>query len=487
MNTFAKNLNTLASMKKTENRAVAYDSTGSAVYDMFSLGGAYRSRSVDDRHLLFANAFDENPELALKCLFYLRDVRGGQGERQFFRDCFGYVLNHNLISYDTARNLLKLLPEYGRWDDVIYFYNKVSKTIDTIIINILISQLSEDLISEYPSLLAKWLPSENASNNDTKYIAKRLAKDFNMSAKKYRKTLSHLRNRIKVLERLMSENRWDEIEFDKIPSKAGYLYRNAFAEREETKERYEEFMSSKDTKVNSSTLYPYEIVKPCFNYAGLVSDREIEVMQKYWDNLPNYLTGKNESAICLVDVSGSMWGTPIQVATSLGVYCAERLKGAFNNLFITFSSEPKAVRLVGRTVYDKIKNMEKAEWGMSTNLVKAMHLILKVAKNSKAEDIPKALIIISDMEIDEADRRNDFASAMENVRAEFEEAGYTMPHMIYWNVDARHDTILDKGKNVTCVSGFSPVLFESVLSGKTGIEVMYDKLNSDRYKAIKIS
>ena len=306
-----------------------------------------------------------------------------------------------------------------------------------------------------------------------------------MSAKKYRKTLSYLRNKIKIVERLMSENRWDEIEFDKIPSKAGYLYRRAFAERDETRDRYIEFMSSEHTKVNSNTLYPYEIVKPCFNW-GHISDTEIQSMQKYWDNLPNYLSDKNSSAICLVDVSGSMYGIPIQVATSLGVYCAERLERPFKNLFITFSSEPKVKRLTGRTIYEKIRNMSNAERGMSTNLVKAMHLILDVAKKSNSEDVPKSLIIISDMEIDHADRRNDFASAMENVREEFEEAGYKMPHMIYWNVDARHDTILDKGENVTCVSGFSPVLFESVLSGKTGIDIMYDKLNSDRYKAIKL-
>ena len=485
MNTFANNLNTLASMKYTENGAVAYDSTGSKLYDLFALGGAYRNRDLHDKYILFANAFEEDMEMALKCLFYLRDVRGGQGERQFFRDCFYYILANDLVSYDTARNLINLIPEYGRWDDVICLYGKVSTKIDEIVIGILRNQLSEDLISEYPTLLAKWLPSENASNDRTKYLAKSLAKAFNMSAKKYRKTLSYLRNKIKIVERLMSENRWNEIEFDKIPSKAGYLYRRAFAERDETRDRYIEFMSSEHTKVNSNTLYPYEIVKPCFNW-GHISDTEIQSMQKYWDNLPNYLSDKNSSAICLVDVSGSMYGIPIQVATSLGVYCAERLERPFKNLFITFSSEPKVKRLTGRTIYEKIRNMSNAERGMSTNLVKAMHLILDVAKKSNSEDVPKSLIIISDMEIDHADRRNDFASAMENVREEFEEAGYKMPHMIYWNVDARHDTILDKGENVTCVSGFSPVLFESVLSGKTGIDIMYDKLNSDRYKAIKL-
>lgn len=490
MNTFVNHLNNLSSMKNTENGAVAYNTTNNSVYDLFALGGAYRTRSTAEKNTLFTNAFNENPELALKCLFYLRDVRGGQGERDFFRVNFDHIILNDMLSDKTIEYLFNLIPEYGRWDDLLYFYGRHNAVIDKMIVRIIKKQLSEDFIADHPSLLAKWLPSENASSRDAKFKAIHLAKEIGMTPKRYRKTLSYLRNQIKVVEKLMSENRWNEIEFDKLPSKAGYLYRNAFANREETRERYDEFIHSDNTTVNSSTLYPYEIVKPCYDKYGYnvnyLPDSEIQTMQKYWDNLPNYLTGKNHSVMCMVDVSGSMSGLPLMVSTSLGVYCAERLNGAFNNLFMTFSENPQVVKLRGHSIYEKIKNMNNAGWGFNTDLVRAMRLILKIAKQSNSEDVPDALLVISDMEIDMSDRDDTLMSDMENVRSEFENAGIKMPHMIYWNVNARHDTVLDRGNDVTCVSGFSPVIFQMVLSGKTGMEVMLDKLNSERYSSIKI-
>lgn len=483
-NSFANALNYVANFKETENGAVALSTTGKAVYDLFAFGGAYRTRDKREKINLFANAFNENPELALKCLFYLRDVRGGQGERQFFRDCFEYVLENQLVSYDVAKNLLNILPEYGRWDDVVYFYNRINKNIDIVIINIISAQLAKDLHTDtkYPSLLAKWLPSENASSKETKQMARSLMRGLELTPRMYRKALSHLRKEINVLERLMSNGEWDKIEFDKIPSRAGYIYSNCFSKREETKDRYREFMTAPKTTVNSSVLYPYEIIRPILYGRNYDED----VIQKYWDNLPDYLSGNRTSAICVVDVSGSMDGDPMTVSVSLGAYCAERLKGAFENLFITFSEKPQVVKLRGQNICEKIENISNASWGFNTNLRAVFNLLFNIALTAKAEDIPDALIIISDMEIDAANRGSDTITDMQDVRSKWHRAGLKMPHLVYWNVNARNNTVLEVGKDITCVSGLSPVTFEMVLNGKSGIEVMLEKLLSKRYEQIKI-
>lgn len=493
-NTFADKLNRISEMGKTENGAIKYTTTGDKVYNLFALGGAYRERDVSDRVKLFNEAYDENPELAIKCLYYLRDIRGGQGERQFFRDCITNLLSTAKLSTNQIKHLISIIPEYGRWDDVVYLYDRIGE--NGILIDMIAKQLYADIKAEYPSLLAKWMPSENASSSETKRTARRLAKALLMTNKEYREMLSFIRKKINLVESLMSDNRWDDIEFGKLPSKAGFKYRHAFITREETHERYAEFIKSKDTKVNSGTLYPYEITSKCDTY---VDDSEKATLQKYWENLPDYCRGTDKSAICVVDVSGSMYGRPMSVSTSLGIYCAERLRGAFKDLFITFSAEPKVQKIKGKDIYEKVHNLERADWGANTDLVKVFNLLYKIAtaEGTRKEDIPNTVVIISDMEIDSAAGTYDMwsykkiddvqiNSTMESIRDRWKAAGLTMPHLVYWNVNARNDTILDRGENVTCVSGFSPVLFECVLTGKTGIDVMLDKLNSPRYAEVHL-
>ena len=284
-NTFLDSLKRETNYTLTENSGVAYKSTLDAIYDMFALGGAYRSRSDKDCILLFKNAFEENEELALKCLFYLRDVRGGQGERRFFRVCFNWLAKeHPQIA---ARNL-ENVSEYGRWDDL---YSVVGTKVEDAMFAEVSNQLELDNESlalgnhEGVSLLAKWLKSENASSRETKELGDLTRKALKLSHKKYRKILSALRSRINIVEKLMSEGKWEEIQYAKLPSKAGLIYRNAFAKRDA--ERYEAFINSKETKVNTGTLYPYDIVKKVTNkldwYGNIdISDIERETLNKYW-------------------------------------------------------------------------------------------------------------------------------------------------------------------------------------------------------------
>lgn len=487
-NTFFNALKQNSSLNRTENGAVTRTTTQSTLYDLFALGGAYRKRTDDEVITLFSKALGENEEYALKCLFYLRDIRGGQGERRFFRVCIHWLAcNHPAM---IIRNL-PYIAEFGRWDD---YYALVDTPIENQVFDFLKSQFDIDLESKTPSLLGKWLKRENTSSYKSRILASKTRRAFKMTHKQYRQALSLLGSRINILETLMSQNRWDEIEFDKIPSKAGMIYKNAFARHDVTRERYVRFMTDKATKVNATTLYPYDVVhraRQVSNYGKIdVNDVERLTIQKYWDNLKDFFDGCSFNGLAIVDTSGSMYGMPIEVAISLGMYCAERAKGPFANHFMTFSRRPCLQAITGVDFVDKVHNLQSAHWGMNTNIEAAFDLMLNTAINSRCsqDDLPDALIVISDMEFD--DCVVEYNALKEGTLFEFIErkwntAGYRMPRLYFWNVDARHDNIPMKDNgNISFISGFSATLFEQVLKGVTGYDLMMDKLNSERYKVI---
>ena len=496
MNSFMENLTDSTNFTRTTNGALAHKSTRSMVYDMFALGGAYRQRSWEDCINLFKNAFEENESLALKCLFYLRDCRGGQGERRFFRECFRWLCNNHP---SAARRNLENVSEYGRWDDLIYTTN--GTLLHDEALDIVKHQFALDLGCKTPSLLGKWMPSENASSVRTKNIANDVRIHLGLTHKEYRKALSSLRSRINIVEKLMSSNRWDEIEFDKIPSKAGLVYKNAFARRDIIAKKYETFAKSKETKVNAKALFPYEVVaKATSSYRLSETDREM--IKKYWENLPDYLNGKPCKLLCMIDTSGSMTGcradAPLNVAISLGMYCAERIGGPFKNHYISFASRPKLIKIEGVDFVDKVQRIYRENLCDNTNIEAAFDLLLDVAKRSNPEDIPETIVIVSDMQIDYMTgscywsrsvpmtkwTEKTAATEMERIRARWEAAGLKCPNLVYWNVNASKNTILDNGPNVTFVSGCSPVIFEQVLTGVTGYDLMLRKLMSERYSAV---
>ena len=272
MNTFMNALKEKNNYTFTENGAITYRSTLNGLLDLFALGGAYRTRSDADCITLFKKAFEENETYAMKCLFYLADIRGGQGERRFFRVISKWLANEHT---EVMRRNLQYVPEYRRWDDL---YEFVGTPLESAAFTLMYHQLQLDVQSKTPSLLAKWLKSENTSSRESRFLANKTREYFNMSHKEYRKTLSVLRERIKVLERLMSENRWDEIEFDKIPSKAGLVYRNAFARRDMIKAKYEKFAKSETTKVNAGTLYPYWNIAVALGVATTIMAIRIRIL-----------------------------------------------------------------------------------------------------------------------------------------------------------------------------------------------------------------
>lgn len=493
---------------RTENGAVTRKTTMSALLDLFGTGAAYRTRSESDCIVLFQKAFDENPVYALKCLFYLRDARGGQGERRFFRVVTKWLADNKTAA--MKRNL-KYVPEFGRWDDLYVF---VGTALEQDAFNLMGEQFVLDLQCKTPSLLAKWLKSENTSSADSRALATKTRKTFGLTPREYRKSLSILRARINVLERLMSAGQWDKIEFDKIPSKAGLVYRNAFARHDVERMRadknavaYKDFVQDKNTKVNAKALYPYEVVAKATDYSGMNrgwywsenysrnDPIERAAINKYWDNLEDYFNGASLDALCMIDTSGSMWGTdasaPINVAISIGLYAAERARGPFHGHYISFSSRPQLIETYGSDFVDKVRRIYSTNLCENTNIEAAFDMLLNTAIKShcRQSDLPKTIIVVSDMQFDAQCGRygSSNATLMENIAYKWQRAGYDVPQLVYWNVQARGNNVIpmQAKDGITFVSGFSPVLFEQIMKGKTGYDLMMDKLNSARYECIR--
>jgi hypothetical protein len=497
MNTFMNGLKTANNYTLTENGAITHKSTMNALLDLFAMGAAYRSRSDEDCIFLFKKAFAEDPSYALKCLFYIRDIRGGQGERRFFRVVTKWLAS---AETDAMKRNLELVPEFGRWDDLLVF---VGTPLENDALTFIKHQLALDVSCKTPSLLAKWLPSCNTSSAKTRTLATKMRGYLGMTEKEYRKVLSALRARINVLEKLMSEGRWDEIEFDKIPSKAGLKYKNAFARHDIERMKanpeaksYEEFAKDTTTKVNAKALYPYEVVDKAVKVGYKnINDTDRLMVNKYWENLADYFNGKSLNALAVVDTSGSMtWkhtaDKPINVAISLGMYCAERAQGPFAGHYISFSSRPQLIEVNGVDFVDKVRRIYETNLCQNTNIEATFDMLLATAiqNNCSQDELPQNIIVISDMEFDEARgySRDNSKTLMEGIRDKWAQHGYHLPHLIYWNCDCRHENIPeDIGCGlISYVSGMSASLFETLLSGKTGIELMFEKLNSPRYSAV---
>jgi hypothetical protein len=397
-----------------------------------------------------------------------------------------------------ARNL-KLIPMYRRWDDL---YTFVGTPLEKQAFDFMREQIILDLQSKTPSLLAKWLKSLNTSSKASRELAEKTRKAFELTHREYRKALSLLRERINVLERLMSAGKWEEIEFSKIPSRAGLIYKNAFARHdiermkaEKEVQSYADFAQDKTKTVNAKTLYPYECVAKALAVRnGDATDRAI--VNKYWDNLADYIQNASFNGLAVVDTSASMtWGggTPINVAISLGMYCAEKVQGPFAGHYVSFSSRPQLIKVDGIDFVDKVKRIYKTNLCENTNIEATFDLLLNTALRNgcKQDEIPQNLIIISDLEFDAARgsgwgyHNTPTATLMENIEKKWNQAGYKTPSLIFWNVNARNDNIPMKVKNgISFVSGFSPTIFQQIMTGKTAFDLMYDVLNQERYKDI---
>ena len=469
----------------TENGATAYNTADAgALLDLFALAGSMRSR-LSDVEKKYTAALLEDRLLAAKLAFYTRDIRGGIGERDAARRMFVTMAK---MEPELMRRNLALIPEYGRWDDLLVL---MDTGLREDVIRMISDQMAKDLAAMAEgapvSLMAKWLPSVNTSSAETRTKAYRLAKAMGMNEREYRKALSALRSYINVTEVRMSDKDYGNIDYEAVPSYAMKNYRKAFARNDA--QRFSEYMAAVekgDAVIRSTTLYPYDIVeKYATHYGKCEVDR---VLEAQWKALPNYIEGENNFLI-MVDVSGSMFGRPMATSVGLGIYFAERNKGAFADTFMTFTDVPKLMKIRGESLRDKVASVFAAGVGYNTNLEAAFDMILKTAVRNRipAEEMPVSIIVISDGEIDFLTRQTRWGF-VDEMKERFAKSGYTLPNLVLWNVESRHDVFHASGfaENVQMCSGQSASTFRTLLSsmGMNPYEYMLKVLNDPRYDAV---
>ena len=473
----------------TENGAFAYNTAAQgALLDMFSVAGALRSRSEEEIIAKFKDAFAEDALLATKLLFYAGNIRGGLGERRTFQICLNWLAqNHPEIAIKNIMNV----PHFNRWDILIKAY--LGTDAEDQMWAVIEQQLRGDCHNYYEkqpiSLLAKWLPSVNASSKITRQMAKIAYRKLHfLNEKEYRTVLHHLREHLKVVENLMSQGRWNEINYEAVPSKAMLRYRNAYAKKDNERFReYQQKLVKGEAKINASTLYPYDLVEEYSHYYHLSAIDEI--VEAQWKALPNYLT-KPKNILVMADVSGSMRGRPMDTSVGLAIYFAERNQGDYHNLYMTFTDKPHYVQIKEEaSLAQKVHQVMHTDVGYNTNLEKAFETILAtvITMNVSPENMPEALVVISDMEIDNYMHWYgvDFVDEM---KGRFEAKGYQFPKLILWNVEARKDTFLTQSQDVIMISGHSPSQFKALINclDKSGYEVMLEVLNDPMYDCVEI-
>ena len=493
------------STKRTENGAFAYDSTAQgALLDLFSQIGALRPRTEREIESKFAAAFREDKLLATKMLFYAGDIRqGGLGERRTFRICLRWLADNHP---EIVNKNIELIPYFNRFDSWFVLcgtkceklmWENVAKTLaaDMKAYNTSVGNKHIPI-----SLLAKWMPSENTSSEKTRQMAVKAQRALQLTPRKYRKMLSALRKHINVTERLMSAGEWAKIDYAKVPSYAMHNYGSAFAKHDY--ERFNAYLQSVkkgEVKINAATLYPYDLVEKYMKGRRdvqpvgdcYVACNEDAVVEAQWKAMPNYLT-KPMNAVVMADVSGSMTGRPMATSIGLATYFAQHNTGWYRNQYMTFTNEPHFITIPeGASLLDCVKKVASAGVGYSTNLEKAFLEILNTAISYKIpkNEMPKTLVVISDMEIDRYMRPGRHWDFLDVMRKRFAFYGYDLPKIVMWNVNARKDTVLSQDERTLFISGQSASSFKALcqeLDGITAYELMLQVLNGKAYEKVRI-
>ena len=480
---FANAMKEESKFTRTENGAVALNTTSDARLDLFGTIGALRDADENRITTLFSEAYAQDKLFATKIAFYARDIREGLGERKTFRTIIRYMAEHHP---EALRPNLDLIGVFGRYDDL---YELIGTPLEDDMWKTMKNQFEEDLKNlndgKAISLLAKWIKTADASSTKTKKLGIMTAQKLGYPVYNFKRIVRSMRKQIGVVESLMSAGKWNEIKYPEVPSRAMMIYRKAFAKHDP--DGFSEFINKADkgeVKINASTLYPYDIVEKI-----LYGRENNKVLEAQWKALPDYIE-QGTNALIMADVSGSMYGRPMATSIGLAIYFAERNTGAYHNLFMTFSSNPQIVTLKGRTLHQKINNVEKANFGMSTDLKSAFEKVLDIAEknNVSQEEMPKAIVVISDMEIDYCGNKD--WSFYDKMSRKFQKAGYVIPNVIFWNVYSRHDLFHADAtrKGVQLASGQSVTVFKQVLQnlGYNPIEAMENTINSERYDCITV-
>lgn len=483
---FADALRTTGRFVRTKNRAVALNTTRDARLDLFSTIGSLREADDERIHTLFAEAYGQDPLFTTKILFYARDIRGGLGERKTFRTLLRYAADHHP---EAVRPNLDLIGVFGRYDDL---YVLIGTRLENDMWDAMKKQFEEDLENleqgNAISLLAKWIKTADASSKETRRLGILTAQKLGYSVYSFKRIVRRMRKQIGIVEALMSANRWDEISYSAVPGRAMKIYRKAFMKHDQDGfGRYLDEVESGTAKIHADVLYPYDIVGEYMK--NWQEDRTLEAQ---WRALPDFVK-EGANVLVMADTSGSMTcagGRPLATSVGLAIYFAERNTGAYRNMFMTFSEKPFIMELRGETLYQKVQNTMRAPWGMNTNLEAAFELVLNVAVRARIpqEEMPGAIVVISDMEIDFCGNRE--WSFYDNMAERFNRAGYVIPNIIFWNVNSRHDIFhADRSRRgVQLASGQSVSVFQQILEhvNCTPVEAMERVINAERYDCIMV-
>ena len=463
-NAFTQAINNI---KFTQNGALTYSTSGNACVDLFSKVGTLRKKPTNEILAMFVAAFKESPEVALRILAYARDIRGGLGEKKVYRTIARTLL-------DKGANLdvfADMTVELGSWKDIFEICN------DREIAHIVRREYSRraEAGEKRPNLMEKYMFSIGGKDNRR---AETLARALGLTPKAYRKYLSKARRDIDIVERHMCANDWEGVKYDHVPSMASMIYTHAFGRHDTA--RYGEYLESVKkggAKMNASVLYPYEIVRKVYH-----SYSDTSAYEAMWQNLKNYRCDGN--AIVVTDVSGSMTCDnymPISVAISLAIYFAERNHGAFKGQMITFSNRPEFFEITEGSLASKIRRVASAPWGGNTDLNRVFDIMLSrcVANHVPAEDMPKTIYVVSDMEFDYCANLTNY----EKIKAQYAAAGYDCPNIVFWKVNDHGSTpVRFNDKGVALVSGCSPSVFELAVSEELDpVKFMLNAVNVPRY------
>lgn len=455
---------------RTANGMIAHSTTGSNVLEFFSKSGALRAgKKLNEGITLFKRAYQEDPLLAMKALFYARDIRGGQGERQLVKDCLGWLASEHP---HVVINNLENIPKFGRWDDL--------KTLTNTDVQAMAVSAWARALHQGDGLAAKWMPRKGP------WFAW-VRKDLGMKCGEFRRYIASM---TKVVETQMCQKEWGAINYSHVPSVANTKYLKAFHRNDGI--RYREFIAKAvkgEVKINSGALYPADIVKLCGRQALYGLATQNPTADALWKQLPDWINGSEQRILGMIDVSGSMHGEPMAVAVSLGLYVSERLTGAFTDVILTFSGKPEFHKVQGKTLADRINNLSRVAWDMNTNLELAFKTMLKRAVDAgvPAHEMPTTLLIISDMQFDQC-VQSPSASALTMARQAYERSGYEFPKVVFWNVNASKSQPAKKNTaGVALVSGYSPSIMKSILEMKpqaTPMDLMLETLNGERYQTV---
>ena len=463
-----KFLSSMSNAGYTANGASTNLSSSNACVDLFFQIGSMRSASTEDLCVAWTKAFIQDADIALKTLFWARDIRAGAGERRSFRIIMRHIAERQPEL--LTERLIALIPQFGRWDDLLVFFNTDCESFA-------LKAIGNALKSE-DSLCAKWMPREKSS----KYlIARKIREYMEYSPKQYRKMLSSLSS---VVETKMCADQWDEIEFSHVPSQAMRIYKRAFENHApQAWSEYTNALSTGASKVNAGAIHPHEILAKYIttssynqysaSYGSTVCEIS-KVTEAQWAALPNWLEGNTSRILPIVDTSSSMGHAysdssktrPIDVSVSLGMYIAERNSGPFKDYFVTFSENPMMHHIKGKDLSSRLASVCSSEWGMNTNIEGTFNAILHHATSSGAtvEDMPTTILILSDMEFDTCASINE--TAMQSIRRQYNEAGFELPNIVFWNLNARMGNVpvrFDE-QGTAMVSGFSPAIMKSLLT-----------------------